>query len=175
MILLLIEKRVLGAGLGKIYGNSVDNFFFWISVVRWRCQRILRVRSSEKNCWHENDMWSHRCEHLGREYRQKREAAQERVLSFRGWAEKMVKRIIKRNRQWCRNKMRNVVLLEIMCAPLEVFKVSPTGENFCTSTYPASTAWKSFLNFSDWQIPTLPLRLSSVPGEAFSDYSPPAS
>lgn len=54
-----MKKSILGAGLRKKMKIEwaifcLLCFVFWVSVVGWRCQRIVRVWSSEKSPWHEN-------------------------------------------------------------------------------------------------------------------------
>lgn len=98
----------------------------------WRMEisKDLKVWSSEKDLWCENDMWKPRYDHLWREHRQKREAAQERVLPFRSWAKEVTKDN-KKNGQWDKNKMRNLVLLEAIYVLLKLFWAWYAGESVC--------------------------------------------
>lgn len=98
----------------------------------WRMEisKDLKVWSSEKDLWYENDLWKPRYDHLWREHRQKREAAQERVLPFRSWAKEVTKDN-KKNGQWDKNKMRTLALLEAIYVLLKLFWAWYAGESVC--------------------------------------------
>ena len=122
------RKKTCGFFCVCICGVFLFCFVFLGECWRMEISKDLKVWSSEKDLWYENDTWNPRYDHLWREHRQKREAAQERLLPFRSWAKEVTKDN-KKNGQWDKNKMRNLVLLEAIYVLLKLFWAWYAGES----------------------------------------------
>lgn len=127
---------------------------FWENVGEQRCKRIRFWSSPKDLVW--KCLWNPRYHYLGRAHRKEKHPGEE--CYHLGTEQR-----IRRNRQQDKSKAKNLVLLKVTYVLIKVIWICNAGESIYTFIDPVSSTYKTFLNFSVWQTPTLPLSLSSVP------------